>query len=302
MMAEENGNKDDDAHIYENADAVAAAAELEDVNQNVIRQRPRRRAALIGDALCNFIPNDYNKIPDEERNHLPRASTKMIDKLEFSPKKVKLSPPIMTLKNGLGDGRSPSMLNGDYASLSPMAPTTQEQQQQGGLAELKAMTARLNLSTRRRSTVEWQEKHLQRGTKGKPNSVQNGLGTISEDGVEDSDHTAAPLSEAEQRISDALDWLREELTEMRSQDQDLARQLISLRHEIHQLKLQQSCNEHQEMLADARDELEDEKEVKNLELWDTALDTSAENPTPLRSLGHLGVTRMNLTSRRFSMR
>ena len=82
--------------------------------------------------------------------------------------------------------------------------------------------------------------------------------------------------------------------EMRLQDQVLARQLLSLRHEIHQLKLQRSCEEHQEMLEDVTMDIAETHELQ--EICDIPLSDSM-NGTPLK---HLGVTRMHLSARRFS--
>ncbi|ESP03420.1 hypothetical protein LOTGIDRAFT_224463 [Lottia gigantea] len=80
---------------------------------------------------------------------------------------------------------------------------------------------------------------------------------------------------------------------MRVQDQELARQFLSLKQDIQQLKLTKSCEEHEEMLEDIQcelQELDDLPDVLDLPAYKTG-----DNP-----LKHLGVTRMNLHSRRFS--
>ena len=74
----------------------------------------------------------------------------------------------------------------------------------------------------------------------------------------------------------------------------LARQLLSLRHEIHKLKLQRSCAEHREMLEDVTMDIEEIHQLQ--EITDIPL-TDSMNDTPLK---HLGVTRMHLSARRFS--
>ena len=81
--------------------------------------------------------------------------------------------------------------------------------------------------------------------------------------------------------------------DMRSQDQELARTLLALRHDIHQLKLKRSYEEHKEMLDNVKCEMEEVQEMK--EVCDLPIDT-LENP-----LKRLGVTPMNISSRRFSI-
>ena len=80
---------------------------------------------------------------------------------------------------------------------------------------------------------------------------------------------------------------------MQHVDQHLARQLLSLRHDIHQLRLSRSCQEHQELLDDVHSELQEQGELSELlDLPNTSL-----NHTPLQQIG---VTRMNISARRFS--
>ena len=81
--------------------------------------------------------------------------------------------------------------------------------------------------------------------------------------------------------------------EMRAQDQLLARQLLTIRSDIHQLKLARSCEEHQDMLDDVQSELEDLQEFADV--LDLPRYTFTDSP-----LKHLGVTRMNFSARRFS--
>jgi hypothetical protein len=81
---------------------------------------------------------------------------------------------------------------------------------------------------------------------------------------------------------------------MRFQDQDLARQLLSIRHDIHELKLKRSCDEHRDMLDDVQMDFEEVRELS--EICDLPMDTLSDNP-----LRHLGVTRRNISARRFSM-
>lgn len=74
--------------------------------------------------------------------------------------------------------------------------------------------------------------------------------------------------------------------EMQAQDRQLAGQLLRLRAQLHQLKVDQACHQHQELLDEAELELE-------LEPWACLALT--------RSLRHLGLTRMNISTRRFTL-
>jgi hypothetical protein len=84
---------------------------------------------------------------------------------------------------------------------------------------------------------------------------------------------------------------------MRFQDNRLARQLIRLRVEIHRLKVEQVCHRHKEMLDDATYELEECGEESDL-LCDIPMKAAFALSTPLK---HLGLTKMNINSRRFSL-
>uniref|UniRef100_A0A8B9T1F3 Family with sequence similarity 167 member B n=1 Tax=Anas platyrhynchos TaxID=8839 RepID=A0A8B9T1F3_ANAPL len=77
-------------------------------------------------------------------------------------------------------------------------------------------------------------------------------------------------------LGEALEWLRTELQELQAADQRLAQQLMRLRAQLHRLKVEQACHQHKEMLDDAAFLLS----------------------MPLK---HIGVTRMNINSRRFSL-
>ncbi|PVD31774.1 hypothetical protein C0Q70_07192 [Pomacea canaliculata] len=145
------------------------------------------------------------------------------------------------------------------------------------LALLKATALRLKLKTRRSSFLEWQA----RSFLAPPTLVPAG------------DVTEKLTSERKERINGALEWLKSELTEMRSMDQHLARQLLSLRHDIHQLRLSRSCQLHRALLDDVQSDIEEQVAFSDvLDLPSVTL-----NSTPLKLLG---VTRMNLSARRFS--
>lgn len=93
------------------------------------------------------------------------------------------------------------------------------------------------------------------------------------------------------RISDSL---RQEL---QAADQRLAQQLMRLRAQLNRLKVEQVCHRHKEMLDDATFGLESCEEDSDL------LCTIPPKAAFLLSmpLKHIGVTRMNINSRRFSL-
>ncbi len=82
---------------------------------------------------------------------------------------------------------------------------------------------------------------------------------------------------------------------MRKQDYALAKQLVRLREEIQHLRLQRCYIQHKELLDDA---IEDEQEERDLEASDLC-----DLPPRLFSpeLKHYGLTKMNMTTRRFSV-
>lgn len=73
----------------------------------------------------------------------------------------------------------------------------------------------------------------------------------------------------------APSWLQQA---MQAQDRQLAGQLLRLRAQLHRQKVDQACHLHQELLDEAEMEL--------------------ELAPPLR---HLGLTRMNISARRFTL-
>ena len=81
---------------------------------------------------------------------------------------------------------------------------------------------------------------------------------------------------------------------MRNLDQELARTLITLRHDIHEVKLARSVATHQEIIEEAM-EVEAEKK---LECADLIVDSQDQIDPVLKQFG---VTRMNISSRRFSV-
>ncbi|CAL8291379.1 unnamed protein product [Gadus morhua 'NCC'] len=172
------------------------------------------------------------------------------------------------------------------------------------LDSVKALTEKLKLQTRRPSYFEWQE------------SLQSGpwkdCSNCAKESAEESQDVAALDSVILNRgnsdlvvrnicgfetIDDALEFIRKELREMQLQDNRLARQLIRLRTEIHRLKVEQVCHRHKEMLDKATYELEECGEESDL-LCDIPMKAAFALSTPLK---HLGLTKMNINSRRFSL-
>uniref|UniRef100_H2SJR7 Family with sequence similarity 167 member Ab n=1 Tax=Takifugu rubripes TaxID=31033 RepID=H2SJR7_TAKRU len=133
------------------------------------------------------------------------------------------------------------------------------------LLNLKALTEKLRLETRRPSYLEWKAQVEAASFKGKRT-----VGTFG-------------------NIDEALRWLRRELVRqhMRLQDQQLARQLMRLRSDINKLKIEQACHLHRRMLNDLSDLLFECPVTPGLGL-----------SAPLRLIG---VTKMNINSRRFSL-
>ncbi|XP_062427212.1 protein FAM167A [Rhea pennata] len=182
------------------------------------------------------------------------------------------------------------------------------------LRSLKALTEKLRLETRRPSYLEWKAKLEEQAWKSPQpageeevneakktteetiplRKVQLQLsGSSSQDKVT---LTSGKIGDFES-IDEALTWLRKELAEMRLQDQQLARQLMRLRSDINKLKIEQTCHLHQRMLNDATYELEERDELSDL-FCDFPLMTSFSLSTPLKLIG---VTKMNINSRRFSL-
>ncbi|KAJ1148885.1 hypothetical protein NDU88_001709 [Pleurodeles waltl] len=183
------------------------------------------------------------------------------------------------------------------------------------LRSLKALTEKLRLETRRPSYLEWKAR-LEDPTWKKPTpTVEPELKDqrqASEDVVCLRKAPVVHLSGSSPRekrtitsgkingfenIDEALNWLRKELTEMRLQDQQLARQLMRLRSDINKLKIEQTCHLHRKMLNDATYELEERDELSDL-FCDFPLMNSFSLSTPLKLIG---VTKMNINTRRFSL-
>ncbi|GAB1600367.1 protein FAM167B-like [Argonauta hians] len=146
------------------------------------------------------------------------------------------------------------------------------------MARLKATTTRLKLATKRPSYEAWQARVFE-----KPTILKHTC------------YTDCLTDDRKNWITKSLQWITEELADMRSQDQHLARQLLCIRQDIQKIKLDKSCEVHQDMLADVQLEMEELEELA--EICDQLPPDSGLLDNPLR---HIGVTRMNIHSRRFS--
>ncbi|XP_032273536.1 protein FAM167B [Halichoerus grypus] len=149
----------------------------------------------------------------------------------------------------------------------------EEDEEEESLDSVKALTAKLQLQTRRPSYLEWTARvQSQAWRRAQTRPGLGGPGALC--GFDSMDS--------------ALEWLRRELREMQAQDRQLAGQLLRLRAQLHRLKVDQACHLHQELLDEAELELE-------LELEPGA---GLALAPPLR---HLGLTRMNISARRFTL-
>ncbi|NXU77476.1 F167A protein, partial [Oreotrochilus melanogaster] len=184
------------------------------------------------------------------------------------------------------------------------------------LRSLKALTEKLRLETRRPSYLEWKAKLEEQAWKSPQPAGEEEKGVTE---AKKSPGETVPLRKVQvhlngspvqdkvtltsgriggfESIDEALTWLRKELAEMRLQDQHLARQLMRLRSDINKLKIEQTCHLHQRMLNDATYELEERDELSDL-FCDFPLVNSFSLSTPLKLIG---VTKMNINSRRFSL-
>ncbi|XP_051955203.1 protein FAM167A-like [Xyrauchen texanus] len=179
------------------------------------------------------------------------------------------------------------------------------------LKNLKALTEKLRLETRRPSYLEWMARveaqsskdlvvsegssEEEKWTKLKPSGTPQK--NIQNSEVNEGNKSSSTSLGRFGNIDEALVWLRKELKEMRFQDQQLARQLMQIRGEIHKLKVEQTCHLHRRMLNDATFGLEERDELSDL-LCDGPVSPGFGLSSPLRLIG---VTKMNINSRRFSL-
>lgn len=125
---------------------------------------------------------------------------------------------------------------------------------------------------------------------------------VVEDSETDDESICLELTDEirKENLQRSVDWLREELLTMKQQDQDIARQLISIRLEIQRLRLQHSIVTNKAILEDVAQDADDERAFpyNHCELPEY-LRLPGQVPAHLR---HLGLTKLNISNRRFSLR
>ncbi|XP_068229831.1 uncharacterized protein [Palaemon carinicauda] len=163
------------------------------------------------------------------------------------------------------------------------------------MSRVKDLAMRLKLATRRPSYLEWL------GTiKQKSQEMTNVLESHPPLVLEEGKPEEEPTDEVRKKnLQSALSWLRQELMDMRQQDQQLARQLMQLRIELQRVRLLRSCNNHQALVDEVANEAEEARTYESSDLCEVPPDLR-ETFSPI--LREIGVTRMNITSRRFSLR
>ncbi|NXR52450.1 F167A protein, partial [Hippolais icterina] len=174
-----------------------------------------------------------------------------------------------------------------FKELGEEEPTCEQE----NLDSVKALTAKLKLQTRRPSYLEWEARV--RGQRWGARTPPGTHGTPGHPEEQQRDGGVGGFATLEA----ALEWLRTELRDMQELDQRLAQQLLRLRARLHRLKVEQACHRHKEMLDDATFGLEGCEEDSDL-LCTIPPRAAFLLSTPLK---HIGVTRMNINSRRFSL-
>ncbi|XP_050711380.1 protein FAM167A-like isoform X2 [Eriocheir sinensis] len=179
------------------------------------------------------------------------------------------------------------------------------------MSRLRDLATRLQLTTRRPSYLDWAAVLKERGRRvgealaAHTPTVVETSGAEQEGGQEVAEEQ---LGEEEEELSmdrrkhnlqTAVDWVKKELTEMRQQDQQLARQLMQLRVEVQRLRLLNSCLATSCLLEEVASGAEEAKMMEASDLFDLPPDLR-ETFSPV--LREMGLTRMNITSRRFSLR
>ncbi|XP_061870412.1 protein FAM167B [Colius striatus] len=179
-----------------------------------------------------------------------------------------------------------------FQELGAEEPSWEEEEEES-LASVKALTAKLKLQTRRPSYLEWEAR-----VRGQPWGSRTPGGTRGAEqgpGHPEDERDGGICGFA--TMEAALEWLRTELRQMQSADQRLAQRLMRLRAQLQRLKVEQVCHQHKEMLDAATFGLEGCEEDSDL-LCNIPPRAAFLLSTPLK---HIGVTRMNINSRRFSL-
>ncbi|KAK8731121.1 hypothetical protein OTU49_007809, partial [Cherax quadricarinatus] len=210
---------------------------------------------------------------------------------------VELKSPSRTSSTSTSASRTPTTPRSPAIDIDDVFQQKQREIMQGtdDMSRVRDLATRLKLSTRRPSYLEWMGMIKQRAEE---------MGEVLEV------HTPRVLEEGQKEeelspekrkdnLQSAMIWLRKELLEMREQDQHLARQLMQLRIELQRVRLLRSCNHHQALVDEVTSEAEEVKTYETSDLCDLPADLRDTFSPVLRDIG---VTRMNITSRRFSLR
>ncbi|XP_061187547.1 protein FAM167A-like [Saccostrea echinata] len=147
------------------------------------------------------------------------------------------------------------------------------------LFRLKCKTRKLRLDTRRPSYLEWRAS-LKRYRAENEHDLDRNKGVPNDQDFE--------------KINNSLKWIREELTKMREQDQDLARQFLTIHSDIQKLRLEWSWQYHEFSLQDALIDYQEVEEIKRISDLPLVSDTEM-------SLVDRGLTKMNLCHRKYSV-
>ncbi|XP_055028255.2 protein FAM167A [Misgurnus anguillicaudatus] len=174
------------------------------------------------------------------------------------------------------------------------------------LSSLKALTEKLKLETNMSSHLDWrfQLEAMLRDAETTANQsqehrssdpIRRSKSSLSTGVSNEVKHPGGNMM-GFKSMDQALEWLREELAEMRLQDQQLARQLMRLRSDINNLRIVQTCDQHRKMLNDATFDLEEQDDMSGL--CEVPMSPGLGLSSPLKVIG---VTKMNINSRRFSL-
>ncbi|XP_037788162.1 protein FAM167B-like isoform X2 [Penaeus monodon] len=136
------------------------------------------------------------------------------------------------------------------------------------MSRVRDLTARLKLATRRPSYLDWLNS-VQNRSKEIGSVLELHPPRVLEEGVLEEEITD---ESRKKNLRSALNWLKTELQEMRQQDQQLARQLMQLRIELQRVRLLRSCNNHQALVDEVRNEAEEARTFESSDLCDVPQD------------------------------
>lgn len=210
-------------------------------------------------------------------------------------KPVSRQPGLNVIKEGVFEN---SDCNPDHEGERPVPPGSPSD-----LVRLRATASILRLQTKRQSYINWKTNHYDNFFKQKNRKAvlcENALKNWTEEcRTKRPQKKGFPAGQVEcegksMTIDQALNWIRHELKAMRLVDQALARQLLTLRHEIQDIRLRWSCEDHRSLVEDIQIELEE------LQYLGEIIDIPVHLLEFHNPLKHWGVTKLNLNNKRFS--